>query len=69
MAFGSTFQLSPEDRGALAEFAKQIGVGRSAVIVSTPSANWVWYCRREREAGPFSTRPLVSKCEPWQGQT
>jgi hypothetical protein len=26
VAFGSTFQLSPEDRGALGEFAKQIGL-------------------------------------------
>jgi hypothetical protein len=39
------------------------------VIVRTPFANCVWYCRREREAGLLSTRPLVSKREPWQGQT
>ena len=28
VAFGSTFQLSSEDRAALGEFAKQIGLGR-----------------------------------------
>ena len=28
VAFGSTYPLSPEDRGALGEFAKQIGAGR-----------------------------------------
>jgi hypothetical protein len=28
VALGSTFQLSPEDRAALGEFAKQIGLGR-----------------------------------------
>jgi hypothetical protein len=27
-AFGSTFPLSPEDRAALGEFAKQVGLGR-----------------------------------------
>ena len=43
--------------------------GVQAVIVRVLPANCVAYCRSGAEAGPRTTRPLVSNVEPWHGHT
>ena len=43
--------------------------GVQAVIVRVLPANCVAYCRSGTEAGPRTTRPLVSNVEPWHGHT